>query len=172
MSSVLFRILSPKFAISPAFIRFNPQLLTICNFINSGGNLILNPLGSSVTQNQKSIFRFNSLTGGKIKFATTTLFVNGNYYGKVTRQQTQNTSSNRIITDLDVPTDSFIDNIGQILYYQPNGTLRPYTMYSNLPLRKVTLQVVYEYRDLQDEYSLYLLPDQNFTVKLNFIKKY
>lgn len=161
----------PKFAVSPAFIRFNAQLLTICNFINSGGNLVLSPSGS-VTQNQKSIFRFNSLTGGKIKFATTTLFVNGNYYGKVTRQQTQNTSSNRIITDLDVPTDTFIDNIGQILYYQPNGTLRPYTMYSNLPLRKVTLQVVYEYRDLQDEYSLYLLPDQNFTVKLNFIKKY
>lgn len=161
----------PKFAIPPAFIRFNSQLLTICNFINSGGNLILSPTGS-VTQNQKSIFRFNSLTGGKIKFATTTLFVNGNYYGKVTRQQRQLTSSNRIITDLDVPTDTFIDNIGQILYYQPNGTLRPYTMYSNLPLRKVTLQVVYEYRDLQNEYSLYLLPDQNFTVKLNFIKKY
>lgn len=161
----------PKFAISPASINFNPQLLTICNFINSAGNLVLNASGS-VTQNQKSIFRFNSLTGGKIKFATTTLFVNGNYYGKVTRQQTQNTSSNRIITDLDIPTDTFIDNIGQILYYQPNGTLRPYTMYSNLPLRKVTLQVVYEYRDLQSEYSLYLLPDQNFTVKLNFIKKY
>jgi hypothetical protein len=160
-----------KFATSPAFINFNAQLLTVCNFINSGGNLVLPPSGS-VTQNQKSIFRFNSLTGGKIKFATTTLFVNGNYYGKVTRQQTQNTSSNRIITDLDIPTDTFIDNIGQILYYQPNGTLRPYTMYSNLPLRKVTLQVVYEYRDLQSEYSLYLLPDQNFTVKLNFIKKY
>jgi hypothetical protein len=171
LSQLLTLTYDPKFAVSPAFIRFNPQLLTICNFINSGGNLILSPSGS-VTQNQKSIFRFNSLTGGKIKFATTTLFVNGNYYGKVTRQQTQLTSSNRIITDLDVPTDSFIDNIGQILYYQPNGTLRPYTMYSNLPLRKVTLQVVYEYRDLQDEYSLYLLPDQNFTVKLNFIKKY
>lgn len=171
LSQLLTLKYDPKFAVSPAFIRFNPQLLTICNFINSGGNLILDPSGS-VTQNQKSIFRFNSLTGGKIKFATTTLFVNGNYYGKVTRQQTQNTSSNRIITDLDVPTDTFIDNIGQILYYQPNGTLRPYTMYSNLPLRKVTLQVVYEYRDLQDEYSLYLLPDQNFTVKLNFIKKY
>ena len=162
----------PNLAKLPDFIEFNQALLTICNFQNVNGQLVLSATGTT-TQGQKSIFRFNKLTGGKIKFSSSTLFVNGNFYGKVVpQQQNDNTRSNHVITDLDIPTDTFIDNVGQILYYQPNGTLRPYTMYSNLPLRRINLDVNYEYRDLQTEYSLFLLPDQNFTVKLNFIKKY
>jgi len=140
-------------------IEFNTALMTICAFSNISNVITLSESGS-ITQNQKTIYKFNRLD--KLLFATTTIFVNGNYYGPI--------SSNRVITDIDCLTDEWIDNIGIVIYFQP-ALLRPYTMYSNLSLDKIDLNIYYSYTDFTN-YQLYLNPQQAFSAKLNFIKKY
>ena len=149
----------PVFASINNGITFNTALGTICAFANVNGKLILSESGS-VTQNQKSIYKFNQLD--KILFQSNTLFVNGNYYGPA--------STNRIITDIDCLTDQWIDNIGIVIYFQPT-LLRPYSMYSNLSTDKIDLNIYYSYNDFTN-YQLYLNPEQSFSGKINFIKKY
>ena len=147
-------------------ILFNQQLLSYVYFLStldqqSGlQKLILNTQAESITQNVKSIYNFNQLD--KILFRSNTIFVTGAYFGI--------NDSNNIFFDIDVPTSDFIENLDQILYFQPNF-LRTYFLKSNLPLDNIQLQLYYQYRD-GSEYELYLNQGQNTTVKLQFVAKF
>jgi hypothetical protein len=122
--------------------------------------LVLNPQQESITQNSKTIYAFNELS--RILFQSNTIFVIGNWYGI--------NSFSHIITDIDVPTDQFVENLGQKLYYQP-PFLRSFFMNSNLPLDRIQLQILYEYRN-GSQFTLLINPQQNMTCKLQFIRKF
>jgi len=154
------------FATNGNGIEFNTGLLSIVAYPSaydstSTLNQLLIPLSStSWTQSAKSIYLFNQLD--KILFLSDTIYVTGAFVGL--NQTTQ------IITDVDVPTETFIENVGQVLYYQPNF-LRSYFMTSNLGLQRVQLNINYSYLDFS-QYQLLLNPGTNFTAKLQFVKKF
>ena len=147
-------------------ILFNQSLINLIYFQSvidgqSGLNLLtLNTQTESVTQNTKTIYQFNQLS--RILFVSNTIFVVGSYYGI--------NSFSHIITDIDVITSDFVENLGQRLYYQPNF-LRSYFMNSNLPVDRMQLQVLYEYRD-GSQYPLLINSGQNLNVKIQFIRKF
>ena len=147
-------------------ILFNQQLLNYVYFLSTTDQqsglqqLTLNTQAEVITQNVKSIYNFNQLD--KILFRSNTIFVVGAYFGI--------NSSNNIFFDVDVPTSDFIENLDQVLYFQPNF-LRTYFLKSNLPLDNIQLQLYYQYRDGTD-YELYLNQGQNTTVKLQFVAKF
>jgi len=147
-------------------ILFNQNLLNLIYFqsaldTQSGLNLLkLNAQAESITQNSKTIYQFNQLS--RILFVSNTIFVIGAYYGI--------NSFSHIITDIDVVTSDFVENLGQRLYYQPNF-LRSYFMNSNLPVDRMQLQILYEYRD-GTQYPLLINPSQNMSVKIQFIRKF
>lgn len=142
----------------------NTSLHNLINFYSTIDSIsqlyivVLSPTQTAVTQTSKSIYRFNQLD--KILFQSNTIYVTGAFFS--TNQ------SNKIITDIDVPISEFVENIGEPLEYQPNF-LRPYSMNSNLPLSRIQLDILYQYRD-GTQYTLLLNPDQNYSVKLTFIK--
>jgi hypothetical protein len=122
--------------------------------------LILNTQQESTTQQTKSIYNFNQLD--KILFQSNCIYVVGAYFGK--------NQSNNIITDIDVVIGDYIENLGQILYFQPNF-LRTYALQSNLPLERIQINILFQYRD-GTEYQLYINQGQNATTKLQFVKKF
>ena len=147
-------------------IIFNPALLRIVQYyavpdtIDVGfSKLVLVPNSTSITQTNKSAYRFNKLN--KILFQSTTIYVSGSFVGINAQNQT--------ITDVDVPTDSFINNLGQTLYFQPN-LLRPYVLGSNNPIDRVQLSILYSYID-GSEYALTIAPDDGWSVLFDFIRK-
>lgn len=147
-------------------ILFNQSLLNLIYFqsaLDSQSGLYLlklNTQAESITQNSKTIYQFNQLC--RILFVSNTIFVVGAYYGI--------NSFSHIITDIDVVTSDFVENLGQRLYYQPNF-LRSYFMNSNLPVDRMQLQILYEYRD-GTQYPLLINPQQNMSVKIQFIRKF
>ena len=147
-------------------ILFNQSLLNLIYFqsaLDSQSGLYLlklNTQAESITQNSKTIYQFNQLS--RILFVSNTIFVVGAYYGI--------NSFSHIITDIDVVTSDFVENLGQRLYYQPNF-LRSYFMNSNLPVDRMQLQILYEYRD-GTQYPLLINPQQNMSVKIQFIRKF
>jgi hypothetical protein len=147
-------------------IIFNPALLRIVQYyavpdtIDVGFlKLVLPPNSTSLVQTNKSAYRFNKLN--KILFQSTTIYVSGSFVGINAQNQT--------ITDVDIPTDSFIDNLGQTLYFQPN-LLRPYVLSSNNPIDRVQISILYSYID-GSEYSLTIAPDDGWSVLFDFIRK-
>jgi hypothetical protein len=151
------------------WIMMNPALIQLCKFPNvvDSINPYLNDItpitaGTSMTQYAKSIYLFNQLD--KIVFISNTIFVSGSFFG--------NNNTNNIITDVDVPINSagYVDNVGEVLYYQPNF-LRPYVLSSNNALQRIQLYINYVYRD-GTQYPLLIAPNSNFSAKLIFIRRY
>lgn len=146
-------------------ILFNQSLINLIYFqtvpdtLSSLLLLVLNPQAESITQTTKTIYQFNQLS--RILFVSNTIFVVGNWYGI--------NSFSHIITDIDVPVDQFVENLGQKLYYQP-PFLRTFFMNSNLPLERIQLQILYEYRN-GSQFQLLINPQQNMNCKLQFVKK-
>lgn len=147
-------------------ILFNRNLLNLVYYQSTLDStsglyqLILNTQQESITQQTKSIYNFNQLD--KILFQSNCIYVIGAYFGK--------NQSNNIITDIDVVIGDYIENLGQTLYFQPNF-LRTYALQSNLPLERIQLNILYQYRD-GSEYQLYINQGQNTTVKLQMIRKF
>lgn len=147
-------------------ILFNQSLLNLIYFqsaLDSQSGLYLlklNTQAESITQNSKTIYQFNQLC--RILFVSNTIFVVGAFYGI--------NSFSHIITDIDVVTSDFVENLGQRLYYQPSF-LRSYFMNSNLPVDRMQLEILYEYRD-GTQYPLLINPQQNMSVKIQFIRKF
>jgi hypothetical protein len=146
-------------------ILFNQNLINLIYFqtvpdtLSSLLLLVLNPQAESITQTTKTIYQFNQLS--RILFVSNTIFVVGNWYGI--------NSFSHILTDIDVPIDQFVENLGQRLYYQP-PFLRTFFMNSNLPLERIQLQILYEYRN-GSQFQLLINPQQNMNCKLQFVKK-
>jgi hypothetical protein len=148
-------------------ILFNNSLLNLIAFPStldqtSGLQLITLSLtpSTSTTQSSKTIYKFNQLD--KILFISDTIYVTGAYQGS---NQTTNA-----ITQIDVPTDTWVENVGEVLEYQPNF-LRPYFMQSNLGLQRIQLSIAYAYKDFS-QYPLLISPGENVTTLLQFIKRY
>jgi hypothetical protein len=147
-------------------ILFNKNLLNLVYYQSTldptSGlyQLLLNTQQESTTQQTKSIYNFNQLD--KILFQSNCIYVVGAYFGK--------NQSNNIITDIDVVIGDYIENLGQTLYFQPNF-LRTYALQSNLPLERIQLNILYQYRD-GSEYQLYINQGQNVTTKLQMIRKF
>ena len=145
---------------------FSNTLLNIIYFQNSPDTLSslflvkLNSQTETITQNIKTIQNFNLLD--KILFRSDTMFVVGAYFGI--------NNSNNIFFDIDCPTSDWTENIGQTLYFQPNF-LRTYFLRSNLSLDDIEVRIYYEYRD-GTQYQLYIPPNQNVSLKLQYIKKF
>jgi hypothetical protein len=121
------------------------------------------PLNStSLTQTSKSLYLFNQLD--KILFISNTIFVFGSYFGA--------NNTNNIITDIDVPTnsDGYMNNLGQVVYYQPTF-LRPFILNSNIPLSRVQMQVWYSTLN-GEQRQLEIVPDGNWNAKLLFCRRY
>jgi hypothetical protein len=146
-------------------IVFNDALLRLVKFYSvkeslTGMNKLVLPLNStSILQTSKSAYKFNKLA--KICFQSTTIFVVGSYAGS--------NSQNQTITDVDVPIDTFIDNQGEILFYQPS-LLRPYILGSNNSIQRVELRVFYQYND-GTQYNLLISPDDSWSSLFCFVKK-
>ena len=139
-------------------ITFNPYQASVSL---PGFYRIILPLNStSYTQTAKTIFQFNLLD--KIGIQSNTIFVSDSYFG--------NNQTNRIISTIDVPTTDFLENIGQILYFQPTF-IRPYTLSSSNAIDRIQIDVLYQYKDFTT-YNLQLAPGSNFTVLLDFIKRF
>ena len=131
---------------------FNPNFYKVVLPLNS----------TSIIQTSKSLYLFNQLD--KILFISNTIFVFGSYFGA--------NNTNNIITDIDVPTnsDGYMNNIGQVIYYQPTF-LRPFILNSNIPLSRVQMQVWYSTLDGQQR-QLEIVPDGNWNAKLLFCRRY
>jgi len=146
-------------------ILFNQSLLNIVYYVStldqqSGLYLLsLNPQQESITQNVKTINKFNQLD--KILFRSNTIYVIGAYFGL--------NDSNNIFFDIDCPTTDWIENLDQTLYFQPNF-LRTYFLRSNLALDDIQIQLYYQYKN-GNAYELYINNGENITVKLQFISK-
>jgi len=146
-------------------ILFNQSLLNIVYYQSTLDQqsglyqLVLNPQQETLTQNVKTINKFNQLD--KILFRSNTIYVIGAYFGI--------NDSNNIFFDIDCPTTDWIENLDQTLYFQPNF-LRTYFLRSNLPLDNIQIQLYYQYRNGID-YELYINNGENVTTKLQFIKK-
>ena len=148
-------------------ILFNDVLLQLCRFpsvvdtINPALNLLLlKPQSTSTSQTSKSIYLFNKLTD--IQFISNTIFVVDSYFG--------NNNTNQVITSVQVPITDSIDNLGVVLFYQPDF-LRTYNMASNNPLQRLQLQINYVYVD-GTSYPLLLAPFTNWQCDLKFIRKF
>ena len=148
-------------------ILFNNVLLQLCKFpstvdtVNPNFNLLsLKPLTTSTSQTSRSIYLFNKLSD--INFISNTIYVVNSYFG--------NNNTNQVLTSIQVPISESIDNVGQVLYYQPQF-LRTYTMASNNPLQRLQLQINYVYND-GTNYALTLAPFTNWQCDLKFIRKY
>jgi len=146
-------------------ILFNQSLLNIVYYVStldqqSGLYLLsLNPQAETITQNVKTINKFNQLD--KILFRSNTIYVIGAYFGL--------NDSNNIFFDIDCPTTDWIENLDQTLYFQPNF-LRTYFLRSNLALDNIQIQLYYQYKN-GNAYELYINNGENITVKLQFISK-
>jgi len=139
-------------------ITFNPYQASVSL---PGLYRIILPLNStSYTQTAKTIFQFNLLD--KIGIQSNTIFVSDSYFG--------NNQTNRIISTIDVPTTDFLENIGQILYFQPTF-IRPYTLSSSNAIDRIQIDVLYQYKDFTT-YNLLLASGANWTVLLDFIKRF
>jgi hypothetical protein len=149
----------------PSSIIFNTALLTIAYFYNTptsdnnGGYIILPTGSTSITQTSKTLYIFNQLD--QLLFETQSLFVQGTYFSLV--------STSRIITDIGVDTSAIINNIGEKVIYNP-FILRSFKMNSNLPVSRVHMRILYQYKD-GSVYPLLLNPGENFFVKINFVSK-
>lgn len=147
-------------------ILFNKNLLNLVYYQSTPDTqsglyqLLLNTQQESITQQTKSIYNFNQLD--KILFVSNCIFVVGAFFGK--------NESNNVITDIDVVTGDFVENIGQTLFFQPNF-LRTYVLQSNLALERIQMIIKFQYRDGTD-YQLYINNGQNCTVKMQFVKKF
>ena len=108
------------------------------------------------------MYAFNQLD--KILIQSNNLFVSGSFFG--------GNSVSKVITDVDVPIDGFVNgNLGQVLYYQPNF-LRVFQMGSGgNAIDRIQMSILYRYRD-GEEYQLLLPPNEAFSVKLDFIKRF
>lgn len=131
---------------------FNPNFFRVVLPANS----------TSLTQTSKSLYLFNQLD--KILFISNTIFVFGSYFGA--------NNTNNIITDIDVPTnsDGYMNNLGQVVYYQPSF-LRPFILSSNIPLSRIQMEVWYSTLS-GEQYQLQLVPDGNWNAKLIFPRRY
>lgn len=150
-------------------ILFNKSLISLCYFTNipdskdAGFYKLLFPGSStSITQKSKSIFNFNQLD--KILIGSSTLFINGSWYGA--------NSLSQILCDIDIPTDGFsLGNIGQVLYYQANPP-RFFQMASGgSTLNTIDLSIYYRYRNGYQA-ILPIAPMEAWTAKLQFSKKF
>ena len=155
-------------SISKGFL-MNKALLQLCFFqstvdtLDATLNLITLVGGStSKLQGSKSIYQFNQLD--KIVFISNTMYVNGSYFG--------NNNTNNIIQDIDVPTSEtgYMDNVGQVLYFQPTF-LRPFMLASNLSLTRVQVSINYVYLD-GTQYPLLVAPYNNWSAKLILPRRY
>lgn len=148
-------------------ILFNQVLLQIVRFysqadsVDTGFFILKLPAGSTTTtQIGKSAYLFNKLD--KILFQSQTIFVSGSFVG--------NNSQNQVITDVDVPTESYLDNTGQQLIYAPNF-LRMFQIASNNAIDRIQLNLLYSLTD-GSEYQLTINPDQSWSTLLDFVKKF
>lgn len=147
-------------------ILFNQPLLNVVYYQSTLDQqsglyqLVLNPQQESITQNVKTINKFNQLD--KILFRSNSIYVVGAYFGL--------NDSNNIFFDIDCPTSDWIENLDQTIYFQPNF-LRTYFLRSNLSLDDIQLQLYYQYKD-GTAYELYINNGENVTVKLQFIQKF
>ena len=143
-------------------IYFSPNIpSTNPAFADYGLNIIGLPVGSSsFTQTSGTIYQFNQLD--KIGIQSNTIFVADSYFG--------NNQTNRIITTIDVPTAANIENLGTVLYFQPQF-MRPYVLASTNAIDRIQIQILYQYRDFST-YQLNIASGQNWSVLLDFIKKF
>ena len=143
-------------------IYFSPNIpSTNPAFADFGLNIIGLPVGStSFTQTSGTIFQFNQLD--KIGIQSNTIFVSDSYFG--------NNQTNRIISTIDVPTSDTIENLGSILYFQPQF-IRPYVLASTNSIDRIQIQILYQYKDFST-YQLNVASGQNWSVLLDFIKKF
>jgi len=157
---------SSDYATAGNGILFNPALNQLVSF-NSGIDtidinqylLVLNTSGS-ITQYNKSIYQFNQLS--KLLFQSQTIYVSGSFFGV--------NSQSQIITDISVPIDSFINNVGQIIQFQPNF-LRVYQLSSNSSIDRIQMTLLYQYTD-GTQYPLLLNSKRGWSVLLNFVRKF
>ena len=147
-------------------ILFNDALLRIVQFYSKPSTvgfqkLILPTIPGSifVTQTNKSAYKFNKLS--KILIQSQTLYVQSSFSGKNTLNQN--------ITDISVPTDTFINNLSQRVYFQPT-VLRPYVIGSSNSIDRVQINLAYQYLD-GSTFPLLINPDDGWSCLLNFIKQ-
>ena len=153
-------------------ILMNNALLQICYFPSSVDTLdntmndiylpFTNPATTTITQTGRSLYAFNQLD--KIVFITNTIYVAGSFLG--------NNNTNNIITTVDVPTANagYFENLGEVLYYQPNF-LRPFILASSNPLQRIQLSVYYTTID-GTEYPLLVAPGTNWNATLIFPRRF
>ncbi len=151
---------SADYTVAGVGITFNAPLLKLCYFYNLAGTLILTPNSTSETQTSKTIYQFNQLD--KILFLSDSIYVFGSLYG--------NNAFNNVITDIDIDTSTFIDNIGESILYQPTF-LRPYIMSSPDKLQRFQMSIRYAYKD-GTTYQLYIAPADNWTARSIFPRRY
>ena len=140
-------------------IKFQPYKISTTPGINGMYSLPLKANSTSITQSTSSIWVFNQLS--QIAIQSNTLFVADSYFG--------NNQTNRIISTIDIPIQSNLEN-NNILYYQPTF-IRPYSMPSNNPINQIQIDILYRYRDFTT-YNLLLEPGMSFELVLDFIKKF
>lgn len=142
-----------------SLITFNPSTSSIIPALPNMFKIILPSGSTTYTQTSGTIYQFNQLL--RIGIESNTIFVGDSYFG--------NNQSNRIITTIDVPTDTQLENVGN-LYYQPSF-LRPYTLFSSHAIDRVQMDILYQYKDFTT-YPLLLNPGSSWTVQLDFVRKF
>jgi hypothetical protein len=160
-SGLLTLVYDASYLVADRYIAFNDALMAIAYFSNNAGRIILPGPATSLTQSSRTIFNFNDLQS--VQFRSNNIFVTGQFYST-------NLSSSRIICEIDPDTTTFVNNIGVRLYYNPT-ILRSFFLNSSLPLQTISISLFYTTKEGK-EYQMTLNPNDFFSTKLNFIRKY
>ena len=160
-TGLLTLVYDASYLVADRYIAFNDALMAIAYFANISSKIILPSPATSITQSSRTIFNFNDLQS--VQFRSNNIFVTGQFYST-------NLSSSRIICEIDPDTTTFVNNIGQRLYYNPT-ILRSFFLNSSLPLQTISIQLFYTTKEGK-EYPITLNPNDFFSTKLNFIRKY
>ena len=160
-TGLLTLVYDASYLVPDRYIAFNDALMAIAYFANISNRIILPAPATSVTQSSRTIFNFNDLQS--VQFRSNNIFVTGQFYST-------NLSSSRIICEIDPDTTTFVNNIGVRLYYNPT-ILRSFFLNSSLPLQTISIQLFYTTK-AGKEYPITLQPNDFFSTKLNFIRKF
>jgi hypothetical protein len=160
-TGLLTLVYDASYLVPARYIQFNEALFAIAYFSNISGKIILPGPATSLTQSSRTIFNFNDLQS--IQFRSNNIFVTGQFFSN-------NLSSSRIICEIDPDVTTFVNNIGVRLYYDPT-ILRSFFLNSSLPLQTISISLFYTTKTGK-EYQMTLNPNDFFSTKLNFIRKY
>jgi hypothetical protein len=149
-------------------INFNAPLYQLIAFLPKVSSTVFSglyelpliPTEGSITQTSKTIYQFNQLS--KILIQSLTIAIKDSYFG--------NNQQNFIITTIDAITDQSLENIGQVINFQPSF-IRPFTVATSTSINRIQISVYYKYKNLST-YQMNLSPGNGFNVNLAFIKKF